>query len=477
VFAIGPAAPIRLKRSNNTQIQAQFKNTGHVHGRPGRLGTKVARETDVLTLLLPPVVPVKENDRAITGLVMLGHALVHTYELSLPLLILVWAEVFPAVTIPGVGAFQTTPFVLGAVLTVGYAPFGLGAVPGGVLADRFGSQRLIVACLAGMGLSFAMVAVAPTLLTVAIALLGWGLAASVYHPSGLALISKGADARGAVFAYHGMAGNVGIAVGPLLTAVLLFLTGDWRLVAAGLAGPALLGAVLATRMELDEGARATPADGGRTETALTGGFVADSKRLFGSLFALAFVLSMFSGVYYRGVLTFLPDLLSTFEQLEPISVSGAPRSLQPDQYVYSGLLMVGVLGQYVGGRLTDKLTVTLPLAAGYGVLSVIALLFLPVATHSLAGLAVAGALLGFFLFMIQPLYQATIAEYTPSSLRGLSYGYTYTSVFGVGALGGTLAGATLTYGTQRLLFLLLAGFAAGAMGLAAVLFRRGQAAA
>ena len=106
MLAIGPAAPIRLERSNNTQIQAQFKNTGHVHGRPGRLGTKVARETDVLTLLLPPVVPVKENDRAITGLVMLGHALVHTYELSLPLLILVWAEVFPAVTIPGVGAFQ-----------------------------------------------------------------------------------------------------------------------------------------------------------------------------------------------------------------------------------------------------------------------------------------------------------------------------------------------------------------------------------
>ena len=67
-------------------------------------------------------------------------------------------------------------------------------------------------------------------IAVAFALLVWGVAASVYHPSGLALISKGVDERGTGFAYHGIAGNVGIGLGPLLAAVLLLFF-DWRAVA------------------------------------------------------------------------------------------------------------------------------------------------------------------------------------------------------------------------------------------------------
>ncbi|MFC7226447.1 MFS transporter [Salinirubellus salinus] len=424
------------------------------------------------------------NDRAITGLVMLAHAMVHTYELSLPLLLLVWATEFPTVSVPLVGSFETTAFVLGAVLTAGYAPFGLGALPGGVLADAYGSKRLIVACLVGMGVSFVGLALSPNLLGVAFALLVWGVAASVYHPSGLALISKGVDERGSAFAYHGMAGNLGIALGPLFTAILLFLTGDWRVVVAVLGVPALVGALAASRISVDETAAVAAADGG-TEDADAGKsakadgsitslsqFLADSRTMFASLFVFAFGVAMFSGLYYRGVLTFLPDLLSSFDQLQPIQVAGYPRELQPDQYFYSGLLMVGVLGQYVGGKLTDRIPVSLGLVGGYGTLAVLALVFLPVATSGLVGLLVIGALLGFFLFMVQPFYQATIAESTPPEARGLSYGYTYLGVFGIGALGGTVAGGVLTYANETALFLVLAGFGAAASLLGVVLYKR-----
>jgi MFS family permease len=426
---------------------------------------------------------VNRNDRAITGLVMLAHAMVHTYELSLPLLLLVWATEFPTVSVPLVGSFETTAFVLGAVLTAGYAPFGLGALPGGVLADAYGSKRLIVACLVGMGVSFVGLALSPNLLGVAFALLVWGVAASVYHPSGLALISKGVDERGSAFAYHGMAGNLGIALGPLFTAILLFLTGDWRVVVAVLGVPALVGALAASRISVDETAAVAATDGGETQpddtksakadgsiTSLSQ-FLADSRTMFASLFVFAFGVAMFSGLYYRGVLTFLPDLLSSFEQLQPIEVAGYPRSLEPDQYFYSGLLMVGVLGQYVGGKLTDRIPVSLGLVGGYGTLAVLALVFLPVATSGLVGLLAIGALLGFFLFMVQPFYQATIAESTPPEARGLSYGYTYLGVFGIGALGGTVAGGVLTYANETALFLVLAGFGAAASLLGLVLYR------
>jgi MFS family permease len=76
------------------------------------------------------------------------------------------------------------------------------------------------------------------------------------------------------------------------------------------------------------------------------------------------------------------------------------------------------------------------------------------------GLLAASAVLGFALFVIQPLYQATVAEYSPAEARGLSYGYTYLAVFGVGALGASLAGAVLEYAGPPLLFGVLAGIAA-----------------
>ena len=43
-----------------------------------------ARRSDVLKSAAPETGDVNRNDRAITGLVMVAHAMVHTYELSLP---------------------------------------------------------------------------------------------------------------------------------------------------------------------------------------------------------------------------------------------------------------------------------------------------------------------------------------------------------------------------------------------------------
>ena len=424
------------------------------------------------------------NDRAITGLVMLAHAAVHTYELSLPLLLLVWEAEFATLGLPLLGEFPVTAFVLGAVLTAGYAPFGVGALPGGVLADAYGSKRLIVGCLVGMGVAFAGLALAPSLLWVAFALFVWGVAASVYHPAGLSLISKGVDERGAAFAYHGVAGNLGIAIGPLFTAILLFALGDWRVVVGLLAVPALVGAVVAARVSVDETAAVAAADGGGSEgdsragasgsVASLGEFLADSRVLFASAFVLAFGVAMLSGLYYRGVLTFLPDLLGRFPALRPIEVPGYPRPLEPQDFFYSGLLMVGVLGQYVGGKASDRVPVELGLVAGYGALAILALLFLPVATLGLGPLILVGSLLGFFLFVVQPFYQATIAEYTPAEARGLSYGYTYLGVFGIGALGGALAGFVLTVADPPTLFVVLAVLAGLAALCGVALYRRSR---
>ncbi|MFB6118446.1 MFS transporter [Halosegnis sp.] len=403
---------------------------------------------------------------------MLAHGLVHTYELTLPILAVgsVWGATFPATTLPGLGTVETTLFVLGVVVSGGYALFGLGALPGGLLADAYGSRPLIVASLVGMGGSFVLLAFAPSLPVVAACLLIWGISASVYHPAGLSLISKGVQQRGTAFAYHGIAGNIGIGVGPLVAALLLFFLGDWRLAVGLLGVPALLAAAVAARVDIDETAAATD-DNARAsgDVGSLAEFFTSSRRLLLGPFVLVFVVVICSGLYYRGFLTFLPELLGRFDSLSPIALAG--RTIEPSRYVYVGLLTAGVAGQYLGGRLTDAIPAERGLAAGYTVLGVLALGYLPVARTGLGPLLVVSAVMGVALFAVQPFYQATVAEYSPAGTRGLSYGYTYLGVFGVGALGGAVAGGLLTVAGPATLFGVLAAIAALAAGLSMYLIR------
>jgi MFS family permease len=463
---------------------------------------------------------VNSNDRAIVVLVMLAHAMVHTYELSIPIFVSIWLVEFDVLPL-GVTQLEVTAATLGVVVTAGYGLFGVGALPGGVLVDRIGSARLITVCLFGMGGSFVLLGLAPNLLVVAIALLLWGAAASVYHPAGLTLLSKGVEERGTGFAYHGIAGNVGTGLGPLVAATLLLFV-EWTLVAVVLAVPAIVAGVYAARARFDEtaavdgttGAADAPTDASDDADAVAdasndggdgvtgderdaerqvGGidslsaFGTETRRLFAGAFALVFVAVMASGLYYRGFLTFLPDVLGSFPAFEPIPLTAllpgvatdalgvepdSVRSLNPERYFYSGLLIVGVLGQYLGGKLTDVVRVESGLVAGYGLLAVLAVVFLPAAAAGFVPLLAVGAVLGAALFFVQPFYQATVAEYSPAGTRGLSYGFTYLGVFGVGALGGTVAGVILTYATPTVLFAVLAGFAAVGSGLGLYLRRR-----
>lgn len=389
---------------------------------------------------------------------MIGHAMVHTYELSIPILMLLW-----------VTEFSVSFGYLAVIVSVGYALFGLGAVPAGILTDRFGSRRLIVVCLLGMGAAFLVLAVAPNLWTVGAALVLWGMAASIYHPAGLTLISKGVVQRGSAFAYHGMAGNVGIALGPLATAVLLLLI-DWRLVAAVLPIPAFLAVVYAFTVKFDETAGVTERRANEAESSggdrvgLPDSLLGNVKLLFTSAFTVVFLIVMCAGLFYRGTLTMLPeiltgllgDLVGDIELFDPDSPMA--EEFEPSRYLYVGLLMIGIGGQYVGGQLTDRMRTEYGLVFSFAVLAAVAILYVPASRLGLGALILVSAVLGFFLFVVQPLYQATIAEYTPADARGLSYGFTYLGVFGIGAAGAAVAGIMYDGFGMFPMFLVLSGF-------------------
>ncbi|MFB6142029.1 MAG: MFS transporter [Halorientalis sp.] len=420
------------------------------------------------------------NDRSIVGLVAVAHGMVHTYELSIPVLVPIWLAEFRHISL-GPAQFPVNEATLGVLVAAGYGLFGLGALPAGVLVDRVDARTLIAACLAGMGGSFLLLAAAPSPLVVGLALAAWGAAASVYHPSGLSLISRGVQRRGSAFAYHGMAGNLGIAVGPLVT-ILLLVVLDWRTVAALLTVPAALAAVYALRVDVDERAAVTETEGtsagegrARSGVASLGEFLGSARTLFAGAFAVVFAVTLCSGLFYRGVLTFLPELLRGVPALGPVELGG--RTFPPGDYLYVGLLMVGVAGQYLAGVLTDRGRPERGLVVGFGGLAVVAVLFLPAAAAGLGPLLAVSALLGFLLFFLQPFYQASVAEYTPPGSRGLSYGFTYLGVFGVGALGAVVAGAMLTYVSPTGLFVVLAAIAVAGAALAGYLVTQAPSAA
>jgi MFS family permease len=388
------------------------------------------------------------NDRSIASFTMLGHALVHWFEMSIPIFLVVWRDEFPV-----------SIALIGLIIALGYAPFGLGALPGGMLADRFGAKRLILACYGGMTLSFLALSIAPSIYAVGAALVLWGIAASVYHPAGMALISTGAQRRGTVFAYHGIAGNAGITLGPFAAATLLIFF-DWHLVAALLAIPGVVALAYGLRAEFDptaaveEAADAGPGTSLSPRTLLT-----NSRHLFAGGFLVVFAIVMFEGLFYRGVLTFLPDILQDLPAMEDVVLSVGLDGFEPSDYVFVGLLVVGMAGQYAGGKLTERIDVERGLVTIFGLLAVLALAFVPAANAGLGALLVLCTLLGFFLFAVQPFYQVAVAQYSPADTRGLSYGYTYLGEFGFGAASIAIGGFVLGEFTLGLFFIVLASFA------------------
>lgn len=396
------------------------------------------------------------NDRAIAGFTMTGHSLVHWFETSIPIFLVVW-----------LAEFDVSVALLGIVVALGYAPFGLGALPGGILADIYGTKRLVLLCLGGMSLSFLVLSIAPNIYAITVGLVLWGVAASVYHPAGLSLISTGVEERGTVFAWHGIAGNVGIALGPFVAATLLIFL-DWQLVAALLAIPGLVAVAYGLSADFDPMGAVDDVEEEATEEALSlSELFGQSRALLASAFGLVFVIVTFEGLFYRGMLTYLPEILHGLPAMEAFELSADLRGIEPADYIYVGFLVVGMAGQYAGGKLTDRVSAERGLLAIFGVLVLLALAFIPVTGMGLGALLALCGVLGFFLFAIQPFYQNAVAVHTPTDTRGLSYGYTYLGEFGLGSASIAIGGFVLDSFALSAFFAMLAAFALIAAALSA----------
>ncbi len=341
------------------------------------------------------------NEKRIVHFTGFAHAATHYVELIYPTL-----AVGLVAQSPGVDSIEEAlSWSFG-----GYLLFGLGALPAGVAADRLGGRRVILAGLVVAGVSACLAAASAPGWSLALALCGIGLGASLYHPAGTGLLSRAVAARGRALGINGVYGNVGIALSPLMTSLLVESLG-WRETFLVTGVFILLATLAFSRVPIHEPGVA-PAEA----TSATGSGVDTNKTIFA--FVLLCMAATLGGFAYRGNTVAQPALFA-----ENISFMGygAAASLA---------MLLGTFGQYAGGRIADRFDLRIGYLA-YHLASLPALVVIASTTEW--PLLIASAIYAFFALGMQPIENSLFAVVTPERWRSTAYGLKFVLTFGVGS--------------------------------------------
>jgi len=405
------------------------------------------------------------DEKKILLFTVAGHALDHLSELSFPAVALLVSQEFFA----GKANYER----IGLAATVMAFCFGVANLPSGRLVDRIGSRRVMLMYLLGTGAALILTGLAPTfpLLLVALGLLG--LTAGLYHPSGTTLLSLGVREQGRALGIHGVGGNFGLALSPFLTAALASALG-WRHAYYALSVPFFLLALivwLSTRAQVPFGARVNLGARVTPPAQAHSSAPAPQNKTGYLLWPLVFLFGMavMNGLCYRGFLTFLPTYFA-----KNIHSSLGIREVLLAGTLSTAVLLLGMIGQYLGGRFADRFSPALLYALIFTLGAPI--LFFLGRLQNLPLLLCAAAF-AFLYFANQPVGNVLLIRLTTPSIRGRLFGLFFFINFGAGSLMGWIAGVIGQRLSLSAIFgvLALCLLAAGAIGLGLVLSVRNQA--
>ena len=343
-------------------------------------------------------------------LISIGHGLTHWYPATFYLLLpLIGAEL-------GLSYSQ-----IGLIMTCQYIASATANVPGGVLVDTVGRKGLLMAVsLFWIGFPYLLIGFTHSylMLLVCVALVGFGN--SLWHPTAIPTLGRRyPERKGLALSVHGMGGNVGDAVAPIVIGAALSVF-TWREVvmlnvAPGLIVAALLFVFLGS-MRL--GSKKHDAD-----TQSFGEYLAGLKDLFRSRsLVLLSTGSAFRTMTQSALLTFLPVYLANQMGYSPLWVGACLFALQAAGFAASPL----------AGHLSDRMgrkQILMSAMLGSGV--VLAAMALTGGSPFFVALV---AVLGFFLYATRPVIQAWMLDATPKNMAGSSIGV----LFGAQALGGAI---------------------------------------
>lgn len=355
--------------------------------------------------------------------------------------------VFPAVTIPIMNSLGMQLEDVVKLSFLMYLFFGVFALPVGILVDHWQAKRMIVigTLMMGAGLTLAGVLPYPRVMWLALGMVGMG--ASVYHPAGLALISRTIEKRGYAMGVNGVFGNLGIASAPLVTGILTWLF-SWQVAFVALGGLAIATGFAFMAIHVDENV---------TESARRRGPAGGEMVRY---FLIVCVALVFAGIAYRGNMLLLPayfeirapffrDLISHVSFLRTQGTATLAATV-----LTSLVLVTGIFGQMFGGRLADRMD----LRRAYLLVHAASLPFLlAMAFATNYALALCAAAYAFFGLGMQPVENSLIAALTPNRWRSTSYAIKFILNFGIGSSAVYLIGAVKRAWSLPIVYVFLSG--------------------
>jgi nitrate/nitrite transporter NarK len=236
----------------------------------------------------------------------------------------------------------------GALMSAYFFGYALGQIPWGLLADRYGSGRVMTLSVVGVSFSNLLFGLAGGFSeAAAVRFLGGLLGAGVFVP-GVRLVASWFDERerGTALGLLNVGGSLGLIVATWETPFIDLFIG-WRLSmmvigASGLIAAAVMGATLR--------------DGERAAPAFRGDFLAPLR--IPSFWALSFVQFIRLGSYYTFI-AWLPLMLKEEYGLSLI-MAGAAISL---------FNLAGMVSNPVGGVLSDRIGEKKVLIVSFGLLA------------------------------------------------------------------------------------------------------------
>lgn len=349
-------------------------------------------------------------------LITLGHALTHWYPATFYLLLPIIGNEL-GLSFSQIGLIMTCQYIAGAVANV----------PGGVLVDTVGRKGLLMGVsLFWVGFPYLLMSFTHSylMLLVCVALVGVGN--SLWHPTAIpTLAQRFPERKGFVLSLHGMGGNAGDAIAPLVVGALLAVM-TWRQVVVlnvlpGLVMSLLLLVFLGT-LRLGGKKPASKID------QCQGQSLADYSRGLRQLFRnRSLVLLSTSGAFrsmtQNALLTFLPLFLAREMGWASMAVGAGMFALQ----------VAGLVAAPIAGHLSDKMG-RRSVVMGSMAMTALVLVFMALAGKSNAFVFFI-AVVGFFLYAIRPVIQAWTLESTPKNMGGSAIGM----LFGAQSLGASVA--------------------------------------
>ena len=368
------------------------------------------------------------RDARVIGLVGIAHALSHLLQLALP-------PLFPLLR----NEFGVSWTLLGALVGVFYAASGAVQVIAGFCVDRFGARPVLLGGIAMLVAGTLLAAVAPSVLWLfpIVALMGAGN--GVFHPADFAILNANVAVRrlGHAYSTHGISGNLGYAVAPIVSFGLASILG-WR---GGLAVMGAFGLCVLVALYAQRGYLTSLRASDRQTQSLGSTFTLLRQWAIIACFGY-FVLQTAAGV---GLQTFAGNALNAAFDV-PLALANS---------AVTTYLLGASAGIFVGGFVAARSQRHDRIAAA-GLLTASVLTAMVALGPSIGVLLPLFAAIGFAMGATGPSRDLIVRSITPSGASGRVYGFVYSGLDVGGTLGPLWFGWMLDHGQAPQVFVAIA---------------------